>query len=206
ALATADVVISCIGAPGLVVSTRSARAAAHARTGRPQVYLDLALPHDVDHAVGDLPGVTRLGLEHLGTILATVGASPQVQQAADIVTAEVAAYLTDRAALEAAPTISALRGRASEVLEAELARLTSRTPELTDEQRREVEIAMGRLVDKLLHGPTVRVKELAARGDLAEYAEALALLFALDPHTVAAVSSPPPFESPGFASEPEATR
>ncbi len=206
ALATADVVISCIGAPGLVVSTRSARAAAHARTGRPQVYLDLALPHDVDHAVGALPGVTRLGLEHGGTILPTVGASPQVQQAADIVTAEVAAYLTDRAALEAAPTISAQRGRASEVLEAELARLTSRTPELTDEQRREVEIAMGRLVDKLLHGPTVRVKELAARGDLAEYAEALALLFALDPHTVAAVSSPPPFESPGFASEPEATR
>ena len=208
ALVRADVVISCIGSPGVVIDEAAVAAAQSARVPsvdaadnvprdpdgtRAQVYLDLAMPHDIAHEVGRLPGVTRLGLEHLGAVIADSDTGPQVQAATDIVTGEVAAYLTERSAQAAAPTIAALRARASDVLEAELARLLARTPHLADGERREVEIAMGRLVDKLLHAPTVRVKELAASGQFGAYADALAELFALDPQTVATVSAPPPF-------------
>lgn len=194
ALVGADIVIACIGAPGVILTADDAARAQALRGGRPQVYLDLAMPHDIDHAIADLPGTTRLGLEHLGLLIADSASGPQVQAATDIVTAEVAAYLTERSVQAAAPTIAALRARAVEVLNSELARLQGRTPELSDAERREVEIAMGRLVDKLLHGPTLRVKELAASGRIGAYADALAELFALDPETVATVSAPPPFD------------
>lgn len=113
-----------------------------------------------------------------------------MRAAEDIVTGEVAGYLAARASEAAAPTIAALRARANDVLAAELLRLEARTPGLTERQRHEVEVAMGRLIDKLLHAPTVRFKELAARGSLAIYAEALEALFALDPHALATVQSP----------------
>lgn len=202
ALAAADIVIACVGSPGTILTAADADAARIRRGNAPQVYLDLAMPHDIEHAVGELPGVSRFGLEHLGDLIASAGPSPHLQQATDIVTAEVAAYLTERSAQAAAPTIAALRSRATEVVDAELARLNARTPELNDGQRREVEIAMGRLVDKLLHGPTVRVKQLAASGRVEAYADALAELFALDPETVATVSAPPPFEPQPFETAP----
>ena len=194
ALAAADIVIACVGSPGVVITEAMAAEALTHREGRPQAYVDLALPHDVSHAVADLPGAIRVGLEHLAETLHTDGVDPEVAAATDIVTGEVAAFLTARSAQVAAPTIAALRARATEVLDTELARLAGRTPDIDDATRREVEIAMGRLVDKLLHGPTLRVKELAASGRIEAYADALAELFALEPETVASVSVPPPFE------------
>lgn len=199
-LPEADIIVSCIGAQGLVVSTEAAAAAA--RADHPQVYVDLGLPHDIAHEVGQLPGIRRLGLDALAALQASADAGdPVLAQASDLVTAEVAAFLTARAELEAAPAIAALRRRAAATLDAELARLSARTPGLSDQERREVEIAMGRLVDKMLHGTTVRVKELAASGRIGEYAQALTELFDLDPQTVASVSRPPRVEVSGFAGE-----
>ncbi len=190
ALLDADIVLACAGSPGVLVTRAAVERAAAARGGRAAAYVDLAMPHDVAHDVGDVPGATRFGLDAIGSGLHDQGALPAVRAAEDIVIAEVAGYLTARASEAAAPTIAALRARANDVLTGELARLEGRTPGLDPQQRHEVEVAMGRLVDKLLHAPTVRFKELAARGSLAAYAEAIEALFALDPHALASVESP----------------
>ncbi len=191
ALLGADLVISSTGAPGQVLSSGRVAAALAARGGRPQVYVDLALPHDVDLDVADLPGATRVGLAELGEDLARTGSAPQVTLARELVTGEVAAYLLARSAEAVAPTVTALRARAGELVAEELARLERRTPGMGSAEREEVHRTLQRLVDKLLHTPTVRVKELARTGQGGDYARALSELFDLDPRDVSLVSAPP---------------
>jgi glutamyl-tRNA reductase len=192
ALAQAELVISCTGAVGHVVSAEAAATASATRAGAAQVYVDLALPRDVDPAVGTLPGVEVFGLSELGEAMAATGESaPHLKAVQDMVTAEVAAYLTGRRAQAVAPTVAALRSRAADVVAAEMIRLEQRLPSLGDQTRAEVQLAVHRVVEKLLHTPTVRVKELAGEGAGGDYAQALRDLFDLDPHDVAAVSVPP---------------
>ncbi|WP_353952699.1 glutamyl-tRNA reductase [Knoellia sp. S7-12] len=191
ALTDADIVISSTGATGVVLTAVEVADAAAARGGRPQVFIDLALPHDVDVAVADLDGITRIGLAELGEMLSHAGDVPQVREARDIVTGEVAAYLTERSAEAVAPTVAALRSRAQEVVDREMDRLERRTPQLADSDRAEVQRAVHRIVEKLLHAPTVRVKEMAQSGQGGSYAKALSELFDLDPREVSVVSTPP---------------
>jgi len=191
-LAQSDVVVTATGASGALVSTADAALALATRGGRPQVYIDLALPHDVETGVGELEGVTRLGLAELGVLLSGTTDTPQVQQARDLVTAEVAEYLLAGSAETVVPTVTALRARAAEVLEQELLRLEHRAPGLDDATRAEVRLAAHRIVEKLLHTPTVRVKELARSGLGASYARALSELFDLAPADTRVVDSPPP--------------
>ncbi len=198
ALVDADVVISSTGAPGRVVGADAVRVALAARDGRPQVYIDLALPHDVDLAVADLAGATRVGLAELGEDLAKADSAPQVAEATAVVTGEVAAYLLARSAEVVAPTVTALRARAGELVAEEVGRLDRRLSGLTEQQRHEVRRSLERVVDKLLHTPTVRVKELARDGQGGSYARALSELFDLDPRDVSLVSAPP--ELPGEGS------
>jgi glutamyl-tRNA reductase len=181
ALATADVVISCTGSTGVVVDLAAAGDAQVARAGRPQVYVDLALPHDVAPEVDSLSGVTLVGLAALGAELSGGQPSAQVQEVADLVIGEVAAYLTSRAADSVAPTVAALRSHAADVVAGELSRLDQRLPELDELTRAEVQLAVHRIVEKLLHTPTVRVKELAVGGQGDDYAQALRQLFDLAP-------------------------
>lgn len=197
ALAEADVVVSSTGSPGRVVVLDDVVDALAARGGRPQVYVDLALPHDVDLAVAGLDGATRVGLAELGEDLADAGSAPQVAEATDLVTAEVAAFILARSAEAVAPTVTALRTRAGELVDAELRRLERRTPDLSEAERAEVRRAVERVVDKLLHTPTVRVKELAQDGQGGSYARALSELFDLDPRDVSVVSVPPTIPGEG---------
>lgn len=190
-LARADLVISSTGATGRVITVDAVAAARSAGAPPQQVLVDLALPHDIDKAVADLAGISLIGLAELGTVLADSGRSPQVQDASAIVTAEVAAYLTHRSAEVVAPTVTALRARAQEVVASELARLDRRLPELSETVRSEVERTLHRVVDKLMHAPTVKVKELAQAGQGGSYARALSELFDLDPRDVSLVSTPP---------------
>jgi len=214
ALADADVVVSCTGAVGHVVPADLAASAAAVRGGRPQVYLDLALPRDVDPAASEVPGVEILDLEDLGRDLAAATGSEHVEQARAIVAQEVADYLTARRAESVAPTVVALRARAREVVEAELARLTGRLPDLAPEVRAEVERTVHRVVEKLLHTPTVRVKELATAPGGDAYADALRALFdlsvdpridadaevfAVPPARTAALTDPQPLRAGGAA-------
>ncbi len=187
-LAVADVVVSCTGAAGILIS-RDMVAAATAG-GRELSILDLALPHDVDPAVAELPGVSLVGLADLADQLADSDAGQEVEAVRRIVTQEVAAFLSVRRQASVTPTVVALRSMATSVVDAEMERLMGRLPDLDEAARAEVLHTVRRVADKLLHQPTVRVRELANEAGVVSYAAALAELFALDPDAVDAVTRP----------------
>ena len=152
--------------------------------------IDVALPHDVDPEVATLPGVTLIGLAQLADALHDSDAGREVVEVRRIVSQEVAAFLAARRQASVTPTVVALRSMATSVVDAEMARLDGRLPDLDESARAEVLHTVRRVADKLLHEPTVRVKELANEQGAVSYATALAELFALDPDAVEAVTRP----------------
>jgi glutamyl-tRNA reductase len=191
-IAAADLLISCTGATGLVLG-------ADAFSGpreRPLDVLDLALPHDVDPAVATLPDVRVTGLADLARTLENSEAAVDIDAVRRIVADEVAAFDAARRAAQVTPTVVALRSMATDVVDAEMQRLMGRLPDLGPAARDEVEQTVRRVADKLLHAPTVRIKELAHESTAVSYTDALHELFALDPTAVEAVTRPE-VESPG---------
>jgi glutamyl-tRNA reductase len=186
-LARADVLVSCTGATGVVLPLATV-AAARAGVTTPLAVVDLALPHDVDPAVAELPGVTLIGLATLAGEVNEGAGAPAVAAVREIVAQEVAAFLAARRSTTVAPTVVALRTMATGIVDAEVQRLMSRVPDLDDAVRAELEQSLRRVADKLLHQPTVRVKELAGETGAVSYATALAELFSLDPDAVEAVT------------------
>jgi glutamyl-tRNA reductase len=196
AIAAADVLVTCTGATGLVVSTDAVATAMAGRTGRPLAVVDLALPRDVDPGVAALPGVHVVDLALLqgernaallqgersaaggDPVAGPVGAD-DVSAAHVLIEAETALLRAERQAAAVAPTVSALRSQAAEVVDAELLRLSTRLPDLDARARNEIARTVRRVVDKLLHEPTVRVKELASTPGGVDYADALRALFGL---------------------------
>ncbi|WP_406488646.1 glutamyl-tRNA reductase [Streptomyces phaeochromogenes] len=150
--------------------------------------LDLAMPRDVDAAVHRLLGVRLVDIESLAEASADAPMAADVDQVRRIVSDEVAAFDAAQRAAHITPTVVALRAMAADVVASEIARLDGRLPGLDDKQRGEITQTVRRVVDKLLHAPTVRVKQLAAEPGGAGYADALRTLFDLDAETVAAVS------------------
>jgi glutamyl-tRNA reductase len=188
-LVRADVVIGCTGAVGIVLPAATVEAALPARAGRSLVLLDLALPRDFDGAAGALPGVHYLDLAALQEPAVRLGAHRDVERARQIISQEVSGRLGARRATAVTPTVTALRARAAEVVDTELARLDARLPGLDAVARAEVARSVHRVVQTLLHAPTVRVKELAERPGGGAYADALRELFDLDPAATAAVAA-----------------
>ncbi|MFI6358053.1 glutamyl-tRNA reductase [Streptomyces sp. NPDC050743] len=150
--------------------------------------LDLAMPRDIDAAVHRLAGVRLVDIESLAEASADAPMAADVDQVRRIVSDEVAAFGAAQRAAHITPTVVALRTMAADVVAGEIARLDGRLPDLDERQRGEIRQAVHRVVDKLLHAPTVRVKQLAAEPGGAGYADALRTLFDLDPETVASVS------------------
>ncbi|MFF7239929.1 glutamyl-tRNA reductase [Streptomyces collinus] len=150
--------------------------------------LDLAMPRDIDAAAHRLAGVRLVDIESLAEASADAPMAADVDQVRRIVSDEVAAFGAAQRAAHITPTVVALRTMAADVVAGEIARLDGRLPDLDERQRGEIRQAVHRVVDKLLHAPTVRVKQLAAEPGGAGYADALRTLFDLDPETVAAVS------------------
>lgn len=192
ALGRSDVAVTCTGAVGTVVTLADTHRALAGpdRSGRPLAICDLGLPRDVEPAVSGLPGVTVFDMEALQRDPAAGAANSEAEAARAIVASELAEYLTSQRLAEVTPTVTALRQRAAEVVEGELLRLESRLPGLDDGQRGEVARTVRRVVDKLLHAPTVRVKQLASTPGGDQYAQALRELFELSPGAVQAVATP----------------
>jgi len=182
-IAAADLVVTCTGAPGHIITAETVRSAG------PTVLLDLALPRDVEPGVGDLPGVAVTDLE---TLAAVEPADAQPGEAAiaaarQVVVDELEAYLSAWRADRVTPTVVALRAKAARVVESELARLAGRIG-ADAAVLEEVARSMNRVADKLLHAPTVRVKELAGTPGADSYEDALRVLFDLDPAAVQSVA------------------
>ncbi len=186
-IAASDVLVSCTGAAGVVLSLAQVAAARNHAT-EPLAVLDLALPHDVDPAVAELPGIELVGLTRLAEELQEGQTGADIAAVKEIVSQEISAFLAARHTANVTPTVVALRTMATGVVDAELERLLTRLPDLDPDVRAEVELAVRRVADKLLHRPTVRVKELANESGAISYAAALAELFALDSDTVAAMT------------------
>lgn len=200
-IAAADLVVTCTGAVGHVLTEQVVEEALRSRPAAavPLVLLDLALPRDVEPSAAALPGVRLIDLETMsaaGTELA--GETSRDEYLADrevaavkaIVAQELAAYLKADRAASVAPTVVALRAKAASVVESELSRLERRLGELDARSRHEIAQAMGRIADKLLHGPTVRVKELAGAPGADSYDSAVQVLFGLDIGAIEAVGRP----------------
>lgn len=175
-LADAQFVVSCTGAVGHVISAADARAA---HTGTPQVYLDLALPRDIDPDAEGVPGVRVLDLEDLRAVRHDAGARGEVEAVQELVDSEVEEFLSERRAAAVGPTVAAIRAHAADVVSAELDRLESRV-EFDEKQRAQVQLTVHRIVEKLLHAPTVRMKELTAGGEDVDYPGLVRRLFDVD--------------------------
>jgi glutamyl-tRNA reductase len=188
-LVRADIVVACTGSVGQIVSYEAVEAAVEARAGRPLVLIDLAVPRDLDGATGTLPRVRYLDVEALREPAQAVTVEADVAHARSIVAEEVNGCLANQRTTAVAPTVAALRARAAEVVEGELVRLDGRLPGLDPGVRAELAHAVHRVVQTLLHAPTVRVKEMAEQPGGDAYATVLRELFGLDPSAPAAVTS-----------------
>ena len=178
-LEQADVVVSSTSAPGFVLGKAEVERAAKARKGRPLLFVDLAVPRDLDPAITELDGCYLYDIDDLEAVVAETlaGRRREAERAEAIVAAEAERFRAWQASLEVVPAIASLRALAEEIREGELARLSRR---LSEGELRAVEAATASLVNKLLHLPTVRMKEAAATSDGVLYADAVRHLFDLE--------------------------
>ena len=165
-LTQADIVITSTGAPGLVVLRADVEAARAARGGRPLFLIDIALPRDVDPAVRGLPGVFLYDLDDLRSVGdANLRERQRDAAAAEaLVASEVGGYLSAQRSRRAVPLLVALRERGEEIRRAEIAKARRRLGPLSADQERALDAATTAIVNKLLHTPTVCLKEMARAG------------------------------------------
>jgi glutamyl-tRNA reductase len=165
-LGRADVVISGTGAPGVVVLREDVEAAQAARHGRPLFLIDIAVPRDIAEDAGKVTGVFLYDIDDLQKV-ATANLRERKKESAaaeTIVEQEVREFLEWRRSLEVVPLLVELRKRADEIRRAEIEKARRRLGPLTPEQESALEAATTAIVNKLLHAPTVRLKELAGHG------------------------------------------
>ena len=185
----ADVVVSATGATGLLITKDHLEAVLG--DDADLFVCDLALPHDTDPQIAQIPGVARLDLAGIAELPQARIAGESVTSAETIVMEATAEYIARQMSAKVEPVVVALRSRAESVVEEELQRMRLRNPDLTDDQFAEIARAMRRVVATLLHTPTVRMKEFAVDPGGDRYAAALHALFDLDPTAVTALTDNP---------------
>jgi len=180
-LATSDVVITSTSAPGFVVDLATADAALRSRRGRPILFVDLAVPRDVDPALSTIDGCFVYDIDDLQAVVETslAGRRAEAVHAEQLVAVEAERFREWQASLAVVPAIAALRARAEEIRAGELAKSEGRLGRLSESERKLVESVTSQIVAKLLHLPTVRMKEAAAGTDGVIYADVVRNLFGL---------------------------
>jgi glutamyl-tRNA reductase len=175
----ADVVVTSTSAPGFVLGKPEVERGIRRRRGRPLLFVDLAVPRDVDPVVTELEGCYLYDIDDLEAVVAEtlVGRRREAERAEAIVSEEAERFRAWQASLEVVPAITSLRALAEEIRAGELARVSRR---LSERELRAVEAATTAFVNKLLHLPTVRMKEAAATADGVLYADAVRRLFDLE--------------------------
>jgi glutamyl-tRNA reductase len=181
ALAEVDVVVSSTGSPGRVLSRPDVEAALSSRKGRPLFLIDLAMPRDLDPAIHELDACYLYDIDDLESVVASslAGRRREAARAEAVVAEEAERFREWQASREVVPAIASLRAWAEEVRAGELARARGRLG-LSESQEEAVESITAQIVNKLLHPPTVRLKEAAAGADGGGYAQAVRHLFDRD--------------------------
>ena len=173
-----DVVVSATSATGHVLSRDAVAAALRARKGRPLLLVDLAVPRDLDPAINELDGCFLYDVDDLEAVVAETisGRRSEAARAERLVAEEADRFREWQAALDVVPTIASLRALAEEIRDSELARAGGR---LSERERKHVESVTSQILAKLLHLPTIRMKEAAAAADGVVYADVGRHLFGL---------------------------
>jgi len=181
-LERADVVVASTSSPEPVLRREHVERALRGRRGHPLFLIDLAVPRDLDPAINELDGCYLYDIDDLEAVVAeSLGSRRREAAAAEaIVAGEAEQFRTWQASLDVVPAIASLRARAEEIRRAELAKAESRLGKLSDAERRAVESVTSQIVNKLLHLPTVRMKQAAAAADGVVYADAVRHLFGLE--------------------------
>jgi glutamyl-tRNA reductase len=172
-LAEVDVVVSSTSSPEPVLRA----ADVPARRRAPLFFIDIAVPRDLDPAIGSLGGCFLYDIDDLEAVVAETlaGRRAEAERAEQLVAEEAERFRSWRASLDVVPAIASLRARAEEIRAAELAKVR-----VSDDERRTLESVTQQILNKLLHLPTVRMKEAAVSADGAVYADAVKHLFGLD--------------------------
>jgi glutamyl-tRNA reductase len=182
ALAWADGVLAATGAPHTVIDAGDVGSALPLRDGRPLTLVDIAVPRDIEEAVGELPGVSLYDIDDLqatvdDNLAQRRAAIPDVEA---ICAGEAACFMDWFRSRGAVPTIVDLRQKAAELAEAEIERALNRLDDLSERDEQVISTMAHRIVNKLLHEPTVRLREHAANGNGVDYASTVRDLFALE--------------------------
>jgi glutamyl-tRNA reductase len=181
-LVRADLVVASTSSEGQVITADAVKRALARRDGRPISFIDIAVPRDLDPAIGELEECHLYDIDDLQSVVDASVASRREEavRAESIVAEEGERFLEWWRSLDVVPAIASLRARAESIRLAELERAERRLASLTPEERRAVEALTSQIVAKLLHLPTVRMKEAAAAADGLVYAEAVRHLFDLE--------------------------
>jgi glutamyl-tRNA reductase len=176
-LERADVVLSSTSASGWILTRAQVEQALPARKGRPLFLIDLAVPRDLDPGIHELDGCYLYDIDDLEAVVAETraGRRREAERAEAIVAEEADRFRDWQASLDVVPAITSLRARAEEIRAAELSRA-----KLSDSERRAAESVTAAVLNKLLHLPTIRMKEAAAAADGVLYADAVRHLFGLE--------------------------
>lgn len=182
ALAGVDVLLSSTGAASPLLEVDDVERVVTAREGRPLLIVDIAVPRDIDPAVSRLPGVTLLDMDDLRAFadVGTQARQGEVALVRSLLDDELARYLAATSAREVAPVIVALRERAEVVRRAELERLRHRLEGLDEAQLEAVESLSRGIIGKLLHDPSVALKDAAGTQRGERLVASLRDLFALE--------------------------
>jgi glutamyl-tRNA reductase len=184
-LAESDVVISSTTASRAIITLEMMREVMELRSGRKILLIDIALPRDIEPTAANIPGVNLYNLDDL-QIVANEGIrlrNLEVEKVQEIIRAEVSDFQKWLWSLNVVETINALRQHADTVRQQELNRTLQRLPDLTQREAAIIRELTTRLVNKLLHKPTLRLKEATAEGQEHIYSEALHYLFDLKEHS-----------------------
>jgi glutamyl-tRNA reductase len=181
ALGDADVVVSSTSAPGFVLTSEALSEPVRGRRGRPLLLVDLAVPRDVDPGLGAIDGCFVYDLDDLEAIVSSslAGRRAEAVEAERIVTQEAERFRAWQASLAVVPAITSLRALAEDIRTSELARMEARLGRLPEGDRDAVDTVTAQIVNKLLHLPTVRMKEAAVSPDGVLYADVVRHLFGL---------------------------
>ena len=181
-LSEMDIVITSTGAPHIVVCRSMVEEAIRFRPQRPMVFMDIAVPRDVDEEVKEIQGVRLYDIDSLSELLHTSLAQRQAQipKVEEILAEELAAFKAYLASLDVVPIIVEMRKQANNIRQIEMEKAIRRMPDLTPEMEKQIEALTTAIVNKILHRPTTRLRGESHGPYGADYASLTRYLFGLD--------------------------